>query len=1408
MKYQPEQFNQRSPSPRPSPPGRGRNNPVAENGARQADSTQRGKGIFHLITHLFHSPYEMPTEWSAGLQPAWDRRARKANYKPALHLANCSVGHPAGRGAGASNSAESASSILTRVQLVVPNWAAGCAPFTAARMATTTRPSQRGVALVITLIMLSVITFLTVAFLAVSRRDRASVTTSLNQTDSRFMADTALARFQAELISRMMARSNLLDYELMLTRNYINPLGYDASDTTLNTNNVNYDFLRGGGGLSAPDQIRNIGNLFFDPRAPVYVKDRFGVTDFRFYLDYNRNGRFETNGLLPVLDNSGQPIKDARNVVISNLFVGEPEWIGVLQNPELPHGPNNRFVGRYLYLALPISKTLDLNYIHNYAKGNIGMPDNMNAGDGFLRNQGFGSWELNFASFLVDLNTNMYVSSAVTLYEYLPDLSSGTAANRGDAFNDARSFLKYRYDGSFLNLASVANLFPGGGGASNGIVPFRTDFIDGYTTRPALLSPFVNFVDPDDKPTLRTGQPWSGADNRNHFFNPQELFDGNRTSQNFTNKLLTVMTNQGSYDRYTFARLLESIGTGSAPEVLGKININYTNDPTVNVVNTNFIPWTPIQFFTNVAARLIKDNLIHVLNPDGTTNKSYMFNTEPTNQVRADFSYANIQIFPTNEYSAPIHRLLQLAANIYDATTTNRFPTVFRPIFGKDATGTNIVRFVAETNAAFIATSLAGTGMQNRYAVSNFNGFVWGVPLVIGAKKGFPNFNEFVVQTSVQVSRNLQIRKKDTNYPPVIVATNQMLQLGISNVFGLELWNSYRLPYTNQLLLLTTNRLSMVLTNEAGVIIWPQNRLPLVTNFSVPPLFSTFWPGTSPTIGDSFVLPMATIHQEFLTNSQYFASTKMFSRPTTNFEANVGYPNPSWGLSMTNQLLYILIDVSETNNQHVVDFVNLDGLTSSIDIGSELLGSVSKPPPRNTASSPVETVWKTNRLGGTTTNFPTQGMVNQIQISLGNIAVDDGDWTSYNVSKPNGPQKALAIDNFRRFMGEGSGSMPPNVVAETPFNPTWKFNKTVAWQVNDPLVHYTVQDLVYLTNTVPIKPPSAPAPSTNLKKLNDGYRPWGGNHPPGENGQITDEGFNYDFRVKDPGMRASDDWDFPTNKFPSIGWLGRVHRGTPWQTIYLKAGISPNWVQWAGRNESHPANDWRLMDVFTTSANDNAARGLLSVNQTNLAAWSAVLGGTIALKNSLTDNQATANQQGPPQFQSSVIAPNSSELVNIVNDINRTRSSLFGGVFRSLGQILAVPSLSMGYTNLVLANGQTTPAMAASPFLTVANTPDSPNLNNAQRFYGLNDEAVERIPRQILSLLKLGEPRYVIYSYGQSLKPANQSLVLSPPDKRLFNLVTNYQITGEVATRTILRVEGTPQNPRAVIESYNVLPAD
>ena len=49
--------------------------------------------------------------------------------------------------------------------------------------------SQRGVALVITLIMLAVVTLMAITFLAVSRRERSAVAVTEEQNTSRLMAD-------------------------------------------------------------------------------------------------------------------------------------------------------------------------------------------------------------------------------------------------------------------------------------------------------------------------------------------------------------------------------------------------------------------------------------------------------------------------------------------------------------------------------------------------------------------------------------------------------------------------------------------------------------------------------------------------------------------------------------------------------------------------------------------------------------------------------------------------------------------------------------------------------------------------------------------------------------------------------------------------------------------------------------------------------------------------------------------------------------------------------------------------------------------------------------------------------------------------------------------------------------------
>ena len=47
--------------------------------------------------------------------------------------------------------------------------------------------------------------------------------------------------------------------------------------------------------------------------------------------------------------------------------MGDPQWIGVLERPDAPHGPNNKFLARYAFIAVPADGTLDLNAIHNQA---------------------------------------------------------------------------------------------------------------------------------------------------------------------------------------------------------------------------------------------------------------------------------------------------------------------------------------------------------------------------------------------------------------------------------------------------------------------------------------------------------------------------------------------------------------------------------------------------------------------------------------------------------------------------------------------------------------------------------------------------------------------------------------------------------------------------------------------------------------------------------------------------------------------------------------------------------------------------------------------------------------------------------------------------------------------------------
>jgi hypothetical protein len=259
---------------------------------------------------------------------------------------------------------------------------------------------------------------------------------------------------------------------------------------------------------------------------------------------------------------------------------------------------------------------------------------------------------------------------------------------------------------------------------------------------------------------------------------------------------------------------------------------------------------------------------------------------------------------------------------------------------------------------------------------------------------------------------------------------------------------------------------------------------------------------------------------------------------------------------------------------------------------------------------------------------------------------------------------------------------------------------------------------------------------------------------------------------------GSDDWDFPRSKLASIGWLGRVHRGTPWQTVYLKPdGVAPErWRKEVGSFDTQPTNDWRFLDLFTVAPNDNAARGLMSVNQTNLGAWSALLSGVPVLSNA-TAGGVALSRFARRDYSTHFIAPSSPQLQAIVRSVVDAQARQPNGVFTKLGGILQARALTVD-----------------SPFL-------GTNIN--QRQFTISDELYERIPQQVLSLLKPDEPRVVVYVFGQTLKPAPGSIVVAPGP--FFQMCTNYQITGEAAVKAVMRFEDAPHAPRAVIESYQLL---
>src|SRR5665213_3189219 len=86
-----------------------------------------------------------------------------------------------------------------------------------------------GMALVITLIMLSVTLVMAIAFLAVSNRERVSVTTSTDQANARLATESALAAAQSQILANVLGSGGgTYNFGLIVSTNYINAYGFVA----------------------------------------------------------------------------------------------------------------------------------------------------------------------------------------------------------------------------------------------------------------------------------------------------------------------------------------------------------------------------------------------------------------------------------------------------------------------------------------------------------------------------------------------------------------------------------------------------------------------------------------------------------------------------------------------------------------------------------------------------------------------------------------------------------------------------------------------------------------------------------------------------------------------------------------------------------------------------------------------------------------------------------------------------------------------------------------------------------------------------------------------------------------------------------------------------------------------------
>jgi hypothetical protein len=667
--------------------------------------------------------------------------------------------------------------------------------------------------------------------------------------------------------------------------------------------------------------------------------------------------------------------------------------------------------------------------------------------------------------------------------------------------------------------------------------------------------------------------------------------------------------------------------------------------------------------------------------------------------------------------------------------STNPYPAVYRPTFYRDpATGNIFVNgyelvptvsglgdpvFTQPVDITALVAGNIPAGMLNSVNV-------YGVPWIIGARKGFPSFNELYMLTSAQVLRLMRV-----NLPSVTGSsgntTNKQYILSITNFVGMSCWNSYYSNYygSSNLTIYMQDTMSMALTNGDH----PSANLYSPATIFYTNFYSNYWPGsgwTSPNYPAS-VNPASfaavVFTNTFLPPSAYYSASGNFvniNEYPFPWETNVpdNYPFPHFGLMITNWAQAIILD-----GNHVIDYVQLSGPNSSQNLNVEL------------ADAPSTGMWSTNAYGrNNPAGFPTFGEVDQILYSMGvaGLPIPPGEATFVGTQ-----QQALfsAFCEDHKTYSYGGVTYPLTYTSlQAPYTPERTLFNYTLWQANDPLVHYLASDLNCISPALTglqVADNGAPIlilPGLNISQVGPRYQPWGLSSQMSSLVGIDTNAYNLAFR--DPLVVGSDAWNFPTIQTWNPNWLGQIHRGTPWQTIYLKStnlldlvnfressivsGLN-TWEAWTGNtNEDDairtaPVIDWHVAALLTAILNTNSSLAYFSVNNPDPNAWAADLDGLIAITNGITGAGI-------------ILTSNSPTVTGLAGAIETMRASLPGQEFQDQGEVFATPQLSI-----------------ASPFLVAAGSSK----------YGINDAAYEALPSQLLAQLGVASQGTLISTNGQ-----------------------------------------------------------